>query len=75
MPMMNIVLVLACIALSWWALQSIRLDLFVKQVNGPQAKMLLILASIVIGYTVASFFIEYLTWFSGLQSAFTEASS
>jgi uncharacterized integral membrane protein (TIGR02327 family) len=75
MQMMNIVLVLACIALAWWALQSIRLDLFVKQVNGPQAKMLLILASIVIGYTVASFFIEYLTWFSGLQSTFSLASS
>lgn len=67
---LNIVLALVCIAVSWWALQSVRFDLFLKNPRGAQAKMLLILLSIALGYGVASFFTAYLNWSALLQELF-----
>lgn len=67
---LNIVLVLVCIALAWWSLQSFRFDLFLKNPKGAQAKMLLILLSIALGYGVASFFIAYFGWATLLKELF-----
>jgi uncharacterized integral membrane protein (TIGR02327 family) len=56
-----------CIAISGWALQSFKFDLFVKQPKGPQAKALHIILSIVIGYQLAGFIMDYIEWSSALK--------
>lgn len=68
--LLGIVLNLIFIVVSWYALQSFKIDLFVKHVNGVQTKLLLILLSIFIGHGVASFFIDYLTWSLMLKTIF-----
>lgn len=68
--LLNISLVLVCIALAWWSLQSIRFDVFMKNPKSPQGKMLLILLSIALGYGVASFFSAYFGWATLLKELF-----
>mgnify|MGYP001385165018 CR=1 FL=1 len=58
----SIFVVLVCIALSWWALQSLRIDVFLRHPSGAQAKALQILLAIALGYQVAKFFFDYLNW-------------
>lgn len=58
--LLNIVISIACIGISWWALQAFRFDLFVKKADSPQAKVLQIILSIFIGHGLARFFLEYL---------------
>lgn len=60
--LINIVLSLIFIAVSWWAIQTFKFDLFVKDHKGPQAKVLQILLSIALGHGVARFFMDYLGW-------------
>lgn len=50
---------LACVALSWWALQNLKLDLFIRHPKGPQGKLLQVLLAVVLGRFVASFVLEY----------------
>jgi len=57
-----IILTIVCIWAAWWALQGFRLDLFMRQPKGMQAKLLMIMLSIVIGYSVAKFIIDYMAW-------------
>ncbi|GEN34424.1 DUF1146 family protein [Aneurinibacillus danicus] len=66
----NILLSLVFIALSFWALQAFRFDLFVSNPKGPQSKLLQILLSIVIGHNVASFFADYFGWTQLLRQFF-----
>lgn len=68
--LVNIVVSLALIALSWWALQSFRFDLFVKDHKSSQAKLLQILLSLALGHGVARFFMDYLGWSSMLRYLF-----
>ena len=58
--LLTILLSLVCIALSWWALQSFRFDLFVRNPDSAQSKLLQILLSVVLGHGVARFFMDYL---------------
>ncbi|PTX62530.1 putative integral membrane protein (TIGR02327 family) [Melghirimyces profundicolus] len=60
--LINILLSLACIALSWWVLLNLRLDLFLRDPKGVQAKVLYILLSIIFGHNLASFLIDYMGW-------------
>ncbi len=66
----NIVIVLIILVITWWALQSFKFDLFVKNPEGPQAKALLILLTIAIGSLVGNFFINYLEWATWIQYLF-----
>jgi uncharacterized integral membrane protein (TIGR02327 family) len=50
------------IAVSWWALQSFRFDMLLKNPKGAQAKALQILLSIALGYQIAQFLIDYSHW-------------
>lgn len=59
---MSIILTIVFIGLSWWALQSLRFEKFVKNPNGAQAKLLQIFLSIVVGYEISRFFLDYLGW-------------
>jgi uncharacterized integral membrane protein (TIGR02327 family) len=58
--LLNISVSIICIAVSWWALQAFRFDLFVKKPDSPQAKLLQILLSIFLGSGVSRFLMEYL---------------
>ncbi len=69
--LINIVLSIICIGLSWWALQAFRFDLFVHKANSARAKLLQILLSIVVGYIVSRFFLEYLGSSLMLQNLFS----
>ncbi|WP_462411337.1 DUF1146 family protein [Neobacillus sp. Marseille-QA0830] len=53
---------LVFIAISWWALQAIRLDKLLRPNHIAQARLLYILLAIVIGSTVSNFFLDYLQW-------------
>ncbi|MMZ58282.1 hypothetical protein D3C73_1014960 [compost metagenome] len=55
----GILISLACIALSWWALQNLKLDLFIRQPKGPQGKLLHLLLAVVLGRFIAAFVLEY----------------
>ncbi|GAA0367364.1 DUF1146 family protein [Bacillus horti] len=68
--MFNMVVSLVFIAISWWALQVFKFDLFIRNVNSVQAKLLQLLLSVFIGHGVASFFIEYLNWTTMLRYIF-----
>ncbi|MDA9470863.1 DUF1146 family protein [Enterococcus sp. 5H] len=48
------------IYVSFWAMQSIRIDQFFKVHRTSQVRLLIVFFSIVIGYTVSSFFLEFL---------------
>lgn len=48
------------IYVSFWAMQSIRIDQFFKGHQTSQVRLLIVFFSIVIGYTVSSFFLEFL---------------
>lgn len=50
------------IAISWWALQAIRLDKLLKPNHVFQARLLYILLAIIIGSSVSNFFLDYLQW-------------
>jgi uncharacterized integral membrane protein (TIGR02327 family) len=60
--LINILITLVFIVISWWALQTFKFDLFVKKHNSAQSKVLQILLSVALGHQVAQFFIDYLAW-------------
>lgn len=58
------------LAITWWALQSFRFDLFVKDPNGVRAKTLQVLVTIALAHLVSSFFLDYLSWSTMLRYLF-----
>ncbi|HYK74223.1 MAG TPA: DUF1146 family protein [Pseudoneobacillus sp.] len=50
------------IAISWWALQAIKLDRFLKPNRVMQSRALYILLSIALGSIISDFFLNYLLW-------------
>nr|WP_026572728.1 DUF1146 family protein [Bacillus sp. UNC438CL73TsuS30] len=61
---------LVFIALSWWALQAIRLEKVLKANHVFQARLLYILLAIFLGSTVSNFFLDYLQWSQQLPMMF-----
>lgn len=53
-------LYLVMIVLAWYALGSVRWDVFVRDYKGRQASLLRVILSIVLGYLVGEFFRSYL---------------
>ncbi|MEX2104571.1 MAG: DUF1146 family protein [Bacilli bacterium] len=68
--LLNILLSLFFIGITWWTLQAFRYDFFVKNVQPFQVKLLMIFISIAIGHSVAGFFIDYLSWSTMLVKLF-----
>ena len=68
--LLNIVLTLICVGLSFWALQQLKLDQWLKNPGSTQAKLLQLLLSIALGYEVASFLNSYLSWSGMLKGMF-----
>lgn len=58
------------IAISWWALQSVRLDKLIRPNRVFQARLFYILLAIVIGSSVSNFFLDYLQWSQQLPLIF-----
>lgn len=50
------------IAISWWALQAVRLEKLIKPNHVFQARLLYILLAIFLGSSVSNFFLDYLQW-------------
>lgn len=65
-----ILVVLICITFSWWGLQQLRLEVFLKNPRSAPAKVLLIFLSVVLGYQVAGFLFSYFTWAGMLKELF-----
>jgi uncharacterized integral membrane protein (TIGR02327 family) len=68
--LVNIMIVLMAIFFSWWSLQQFRFDLFLKNPKSVPGKMLQVLLSIVLGYEVARFVIDYFNWSQLLKGMF-----
>lgn len=71
--LIQIGLVIVCIGLAWYGIQQIRLELFLRNPKSGAAKILQILLSIALGYQVARFTIDYISWslsWSGLSMMF-----
>lgn len=68
----NILLSLIFIAFSFWAIQCIRLEVFLKHPQGAQAKTLQVILSIVLGHSVATFFSDYFGWTVLLKQFFVQ---
>jgi len=68
--MVYIVIVIVCIALSWWGLRQFRFDLFLHRPKSPASVLLQIFIAIVLGSEVARFFIDYFNWSQLLKGMF-----
>lgn len=68
--LISMVLSLFCIGLSFWSLQSLRLDQLFRKNQVARARMLYLLLSIAIGSAVSSFFLNYLQWARQLSLLF-----
>lgn len=66
----HILVHIAFIAVTWWALQAFKFELFVKNVNSARAKTLMILLTIAISNLVSTFFLDYLNWSTMLKHLF-----
>ncbi|MBP1936695.1 putative integral membrane protein (TIGR02327 family) [Paenibacillus sediminis] len=65
-----IIISLICIALAWWALQNLKLDVIIRHPQSSQGKMLHLLLAIIIGSLVARFVMDYWGWTQGLKYLF-----
>lgn len=66
----NIILTLIGIAFSWWALQCVRVDLFLSDPKGAKAKALMVIVSVVLGHGIARFLSDYAGWSQMLTQLF-----
>jgi uncharacterized integral membrane protein (TIGR02327 family) len=65
---LSAIIMLLSIALCWWALLCLKFERFVREPGSAQAKMLHLIAAVILGYEFGSFLLEYLrlsSWFSG----------
>lgn len=58
----SMIVSLICIALAWWALQSLKLDVFIKHPKGPQGRLLHLFLAIIVGQLVSGFLLSYFSW-------------
>lgn len=68
--LVSMIVSLLCVVLSWWALQNLKLDLFIRYPKSPQGRLLHLLIAIVLGHFVAGFFLDYLSWSGMLRYLF-----
>lgn len=61
---------LVCVAIAWWSLQGLKLDLVIRHPKGPQGKLLQLLLAVALGRFVASFVLDYLGYTQMLRYLF-----
>ncbi|AHI56952.1 DUF1146 family protein [Listeria ivanovii] len=59
-PYIVIISHLLFIVITFWALQAINYEKFIKKNHVTQARLLFVIISIVLGYTLSNFFLDYL---------------
>ena len=60
--LLSIITHIIFIALSWWALQSLNFEKFLRKNRVFQARVLYVLLAIIMGSLVSNFLLDYLTW-------------
>lgn len=65
--LVSIIVNLMVLIMVWWAIQSFKLDLFLKDPNGPKAKAFLVILTISISHLVSSFLLNYFNWATMLK--------
>ncbi|BDG49093.1 MULTISPECIES: DUF1146 family protein [Parageobacillus] len=68
--LVSIIVHLVFIAITWWTLQGVRLEAILRPNRVFQGRLLYILLTIMIGSTVANFFLDYLSWSKQLPFLF-----
>ncbi|WP_342553073.1 DUF1146 family protein [Paenibacillus sp. FSL R7-0652] len=68
--LISIVVSLICIAITWWSLQHLKLELVIRQPKSAQGRLLHLLIAIILGHAVAGFVIDYLSWTQMLRNLF-----
>lgn len=68
--LLRIFIVLVSIVVTWWCLKVVRFDIFFRNIQSVQSKLLQLILAIVIGYQLGKFFIDYLEWTSTLKGLF-----
>lgn len=68
--LVSIIVHLVFIAITWWTLQGVRLEMILRPNRVFQGRLLYILLTIMIGSTVANFFLDYLSWSKQLPFLF-----
>lgn len=58
--LINLISHIFFICITFWSLQALRTDQIIKKYHIPQARLLYVFLSIAIGYTVSSFFLEFI---------------
>ncbi|WP_312096473.1 DUF1146 family protein [Niallia sp.] len=60
--MLSILVHIIFIALSWWALQSLNFEKFLRKNRVFQARVLYVLLAVIMGSIVSNFLLDYLSW-------------
>ncbi|CAM5380839.1 DUF1146 domain-containing protein [Niallia circulans] len=60
--LLSILIHIVFIALSWWALQSLNFEKFLRKNRVFQARVLYVLLAIIMGSIVSNFLLDYLVW-------------
>lgn len=68
--MIGILITIICIGIAWWSIQIFRFDMFTHNPKSAQAKALQIIISVVLGYQLANFLIDYVGWSVNLKYLF-----
>jgi uncharacterized integral membrane protein (TIGR02327 family) len=68
--LISMIVNLAFMFVTWWALQALNIEKWMKAGRVIQAKILLILLTIAIGSIVSNFFLDYLLWSQQLPLLF-----
>jgi uncharacterized integral membrane protein (TIGR02327 family) len=68
--LISMVVNLAFMIVTWWALQALNIEKLIKPGKVIQARLLLILLTIAIGSMVSSFFLDYFLWSQQLPMLF-----
>jgi uncharacterized integral membrane protein (TIGR02327 family) len=68
--LLHIIVNLMFLVITWWALQAIFIEKFIKKGNVIQAKVILVLLTIAIASLVSDFFLNYLNWSLQLRHLF-----
>lgn len=68
--LISIFITLTCIIITWWAIQGLDFKVLSKNPKSLQLISLQIIIATIIGYQLAQFFIDYLSWSLNLKNLF-----
>jgi uncharacterized integral membrane protein (TIGR02327 family) len=68
--LISMIVNLGFMAITWWSLQALNIEKWIKAGKVIQARALLILLTIAIGSMVSNFFLDYLLWSQALPMLF-----